>query len=158
MKHPPQAHAWNIWSPTGGVILGGGGNFRRWGQTGGRSLGTWPWGPYLVLVFFLSLSLFLFLYSVHCETSFCHMLLWPWCSSLWVKNQQSQRLKSQAKINPCSFKLFISGILSQQQKVWLISGFQLTAFLSLQYHTPTTTHTYTNTQTHTQIPTDVAYW
>jgi hypothetical protein len=27
----PQVHGLSAWSPPGGAILGGGGNFRRWG-------------------------------------------------------------------------------------------------------------------------------
>jgi hypothetical protein len=31
MKCPPQPHVLNTWSPAGGTILGGSGNFRKWG-------------------------------------------------------------------------------------------------------------------------------
>jgi hypothetical protein len=34
----PQAHELNSWFPGGGVILGGSGNFRRWGLAGGSRL------------------------------------------------------------------------------------------------------------------------
>jgi hypothetical protein len=70
-----QFHALNTWSLAGSTILGGYGNFRRWGLAGGsRLLGSGPWG-HLVLGPFLSLSLFPVCHRV---SSYCHDVLPPW--------------------------------------------------------------------------------
>jgi hypothetical protein len=50
MKCPWQAHVLKVWSPNWQAILGGSGNFKRWGLVeGSKSLGVCPWSLCLVL-------------------------------------------------------------------------------------------------------------
>jgi hypothetical protein len=79
VKCLPQVHVSNLGSPAGGAILGGCGNFRRWGLAGGsRLVGVGHWGC-LIPGPFLSCSAS---YPV-CSNmnSFCHVLLPLWCSA-----------------------------------------------------------------------------
>jgi hypothetical protein len=62
----PQTCVSNAWFPSGGVILGGGGNFGRRGVAGqSGALGVWLWRLHLVPGLCL----------------FCYTLLQPWCSA-----------------------------------------------------------------------------
>jgi hypothetical protein len=77
MKCPPQAYVLTNWSPASDAILGGVGNFRRWGLAGGSRFLGYLWMLYLFPdPFFILLPVYHKLYSLLlCSELSCALFL-----------------------------------------------------------------------------------